>query len=255
MRTLEKLCDLLFELSNESRFGILRALSLKPLKLTEVSKTLDATPQETSRNLHRLAEQSLLERRPDGCYTLTPYGRYCLGQLDGLDFLTRNAEYFLSHTLMDIPVKFRHRIGALRKARLVSDVMKMFNDTKKMIGDAEERVWIMSDQVLMSTLPALHEAVERGVEFRLIMPIDFDPPSDFEEHIERSAWTRRSFDRKSLKSFRCLIVLTEKEAQVTFKTKEGRIDYLGFSVEDMEGLNWCSDFFTWCWDEAEACPQ
>ena len=91
---MERLCKLVFELSNEERLTILTHLKQEPMKLTHLSKTLKYTPQEASRNVNRLSEAKLIKRDSDGAYHLSPLGEEALRLLDGYRFLSEHSEYF-----------------------------------------------------------------------------------------------------------------------------------------------------------------
>ena len=62
----EQLCDFYFELSNEDRLRILNLLTEKPMKLTNLAKSLDISNQECSRHLQRLTEADIIERTQKG---------------------------------------------------------------------------------------------------------------------------------------------------------------------------------------------
>ena len=51
---MERLCDLLFELSNEDRLNMLHLLETEDMRLSHISKRLDFTVQETSRRARAL---------------------------------------------------------------------------------------------------------------------------------------------------------------------------------------------------------
>jgi predicted transcriptional regulator len=63
---LEALQNLLFELAGADRLEILFELRKRPLRLSYLSKRLDFTVQETSRNVSRLAEEKLVVKEADG---------------------------------------------------------------------------------------------------------------------------------------------------------------------------------------------
>lgn len=88
---MEPLRNLLFELAGEDRLNILLELKNKPLKLSDLSKKLYFTIQETSRNISRLTEAKLIIKEADGCFRLTPYGEETLDLLAGFNFLSRTV--------------------------------------------------------------------------------------------------------------------------------------------------------------------
>jgi predicted transcriptional regulator len=91
---MEKLYNLLFELSNEDRLMILLQLKEKPAKIANLSRKLNFTVQETSRNISRLNEANLIKRRGDGSFQLTAYGENTLNLLPGFEFLSKHVDYF-----------------------------------------------------------------------------------------------------------------------------------------------------------------
>jgi predicted transcriptional regulator len=80
---LKTFSSLLFELSSSDRLDILSLLKRTPLKLSHISKKLDFTVQETSRNITRLSEAKLIRKDVDGAFHLTPYGEEALNLLLG----------------------------------------------------------------------------------------------------------------------------------------------------------------------------
>ena len=91
----ENFSNLLFELSSTDRLDILFLLRKTPLKLSHISKKLDFTVQETSRNITRLSEAKMIRKEVDGAFYLTPYGEEALNLLSGFKFLFKNIFYKL----------------------------------------------------------------------------------------------------------------------------------------------------------------
>jgi len=145
---LEALQNLLFELAGADRLEILFELRNCPLRLSYLSKRLDFTVQETSRNVSRLAEEKLVVKEADGNFRLTSYGEETLNLLDGFDFLSKNRDYFVTHTLSTLPKEFSYNLASLKGCRLVDDVMVAFSNVERMIQKAEEYIWILSTKYL-----------------------------------------------------------------------------------------------------------
>lgn len=244
---MERLCNLLFELSNENRLRILLELQDRAMRLTHLSEQLDLTVQETSRHLSRLCDAKLIEKDVDGFYHPTPYGEHSRELLSGLWFLSRHREYFTLHTLSHIPREFVSRIGDLVNCTFEDDVMVAFHSVENMIEEAQKYMWILSNQILMSTRPFLVKAVERGVEFRLILPEDMTPPPGFEPI---PAITKR-MEMRTMKRIDVGLAMCEKEGVVTFPTTDGRIDYLGYGLTDERSHKWCRDLFLYYWERGE----
>ena len=252
---MEDLHNLLFELAGEDRLDILFELKNKPLRMSDLSKKLDFTVQETSRNLLRLVDAKLITKEADGCFSLTPFGEETLALLKGFDFLSRHREYFLTHTLGTLPKEFQNSLASLSESQLVDDVMVAFANVESMIRKAKEYVWILSNQVLVSTLPYLEEALKRGAEFKLIRPTNVVPPKDALERmydpIFLKALQTGKFENRHLEKIDVLICLSENEvAALGFPTAQGKLDYQGFHATDQSSFKWTKALFSHYWSTA-----
>ncbi|NQT07606.1 hypothetical protein HQ586_00865, partial [Candidatus Bathyarchaeota archaeon] len=117
------LCDILFELSNEDRMEILLRLAEEPSNLTNLSKRLDLSSQETSRHVSRLTSVKLTRKDSEGLIHVNPVGRLLLTQMRGMELVSGHMEYFNLHRTDHLPVEFTSRLGELTNATYVDDVM------------------------------------------------------------------------------------------------------------------------------------
>jgi predicted transcriptional regulator len=248
---MEGLTELMFELSNQDRLQILQQLETKPMKLTQISAALELTAQETSRHLTRLSKAMLIEKQPDGDYLVTEYGTQILHILPSLTFLLANRDYFMSHTLAHLPTGFAARIGELSNSERIDNAILLFQMVDGLVAEAEEHIWILSDQALSSTLPLLKEALERGIHFRTIMPKDMGPPLLPPDSIpDFSIYRDGRMENKHLDSVDIVVIVSEKRAVVSFPTPNAGMDYLGFVVTDGGGVGWVRDLFLYDWNIA-----
>ncbi|MFX1483121.1 MAG: helix-turn-helix transcriptional regulator [Promethearchaeota archaeon] len=249
---MEELSKLLFELSNEDRLRILDALQTEPAKLTHLSSELNLTVQETSRHLSRMTKAKLIQKEPDGAYSVTPYGLQLQEVIPSLSFLIRNQDYFMNHTFSKLPREFISRIGDLVNAEWTDNAIVLFQHVEALISRASNYVWIMSDQALSSTFPLLQECMERGVEFRVVLPKDIGVPKIPEERLPDFSKFRGSFlQPRHLEQVTHVVILSENEAILALPDLEGKIDYLGFKITDSIGHQWCHDVFVHFWDQAD----
>jgi predicted transcriptional regulator len=250
---LERLCDVMFELSNEDRLRILRELEGEATIVTGLSNRLGLTNQEVSRHLSRLGDVELTTKAPDGQYSLTSYGRLTLKQIEGLEFTSRHKEYFVDHTAEDLPAGFVYRMGELEGSARVDDVMVVFHNIERMIREAEEYIWRLTDRYLMMALPELDAPICGGLEFRLMQSKDFEFPPDWPGpgRIMAKARVEGVFKLRESETANVFIAMSEKEvAALAFPTTERRFDYFGFASKDEGTHGWCSDVFQHYWDRA-----
>jgi predicted transcriptional regulator len=241
---MEKLSNLLFELSNEDRLRILLELEEKAMRLTHLSDNLNLTVQETARHLMRLSNAKLIKRGVNGLHRLTPYGEHSITLLPGFEFLSKNREYFTTHTLSQLPLEFIIKIGDLKKCTFEDDVMKAFHNLENMIQNAQKYVWLLTNQVLISTQPLLEKAVKRGFKFRLILPENLTPPQGFKP-------TPVPKLIRTTKKVEVTVAISEKGGGVSFPTSEGKIDYWAFRLVDERAHKWCRDLFLHYWERAK----
>ncbi|HVP93216.1 MAG TPA: hypothetical protein VMS94_05695 [Acidobacteriota bacterium] len=233
---MEKWSSLLFELSSDDRLDILLLLKKSPLKLSHISGKLDFTVQETSRNVTRLSDARLIRKDSDGAFHLTPYGEEDLNLLLGFKFLFKNREYFMAHTLSEFPQQYRAGLGILDSFEFVGDVMVAFHNVEKIIARAEKFVCFITNQVLASTIPYLLQGIERGREFRFLMPKEYMPSNDVRELVTNPIFAKASRNRKLESRFLdradVFLCLSEKAVAVLgFPNLKGKLDYVGFKSE------------------------
>lgn len=115
--------SLFFELAGDLRLAMLTKLSQKNYRLSQLASELDATMQEAHRNMTRLVESGLVLKDKEGELVLTAYGRTVVTIIPSYDFLYHNRDFFLDHSLGDLPPKFVQRMGAFRSCEIVHGVM------------------------------------------------------------------------------------------------------------------------------------
>ncbi|PVX25199.1 MAG: hypothetical protein CW716_08465 [Candidatus Bathyarchaeum sp.] len=118
--------------------------------------------------------------------------------------------------------------------------MGMIESTTKssqLIGDAKEFMWGVSPETLKDSPEVLAKQIPEGVTYRIISP---QPPARLS-----------NLEIRTLSDVPLIMVVTEKEASLSFRFVEGRVDYASFSGVDPMFLNWIKDLFLYYWDEAE----
>ena len=253
---MEAMCNLLFELSNEDRVKILYELQKENLKLSHISKRLDFTAQETSRNIARLQDAKLVTRTTEGSYEITPYGIQAIRLLPGYQFLSKNSQYFSEHSLQNLPDKFVSRIGELNNCKPITQLLEVFGNIERVFREAEEYyIYIGEPLGLSSTILLVVEALDRGVKARGIEPLGYVWPAEIRESVPEEAWRalgqhrmQNNLQQKHLDRFNITFLMTEKEiATLNFLSPTGEFEYLGFASDDPRALEWCKDIFEYYW--------
>ena len=257
MSVLERFYDVLFELSNEDRHRILLRLDKEPSNLTNLARELELSFPETSRHVLRLSEVGLIQKNVKGSYRLTPYGEVVLKQLHELEFTSKHKDYFINHTLTDLPIEYIKRLGDLKGSKYTDDTMRFFHRIENLIKEAEEYVWFQIAEYPISALEEIEEAIGRGVQFRIIEPKDrvTGPHLSLDTSDDDSDTTLMRYtplaEHRTLERNDVFLFLSDKGGLLAFPAFEGRCDYRGFTITDQQSLKWCRDIFQHYWEIAE----
>ena len=251
---MEELLNLLFEISNDYRFAILLLLHEKPLKITEIAKSLQLTTQEISRHISRLVNVGITYKDVEGQFHVSPYGEIVLALLEEFQFISKHKTYFLTHIITQLPLEFVKQIGELSNSVEVNNVMEFLHYIDQSIKEAEEFVWLCVDQYPLTAIVSISNALKRGIRFRVI---------EFEEMLNKPklslespevaralAGTRRIplGEQKILKNIDFFMILTEKKCAISFPTKDRKFDYKGFISSDDRSRIWCKYLFQNLWN-------
>ena len=249
--------DLLFETSNETRHNILLLLQRKTRRITDIAKDMDLNNPEARRHLFRLRDAGLIVRDYDGFYRLTPYGETVLLLHQEYYFLSKNREYFQTHTLSKVPTKLVKQIGKLSESRETQNAMDFLRKTDNLFKASMEYVWLLVDQFPLNSLSTIMEAIERGVQFKIIEPRDgvLSPDLDSMTSEETQALSRTRHtplvEQRIVDEVNVFLYLSDGECVLAFPTDDGQYDYKGFTATDDSSLGWCRELFQHFWEKGE----
>jgi predicted transcriptional regulator len=241
----ERIEKLYFELASESRLGILREVNVAGGKMREIARKLDLTTTETFRQLQRLNEAQLIQKQPDGNYAISEYGRFVLQLSSSFEFIYKHRQYFSTHDFRRLPYQFQNRIGELSSAALGTDTIENINLAERVTREAEHHMWGGGAEQPLNIGPILMENIPKGVKYKFLFPKRFIQPRPLPPQMA-GAIEWRSFEDLSVN-----IVLTEKEAGISFCLVGGKADYLGFAGKDPVFLGWVKDLFNYYWEKGK----
>lgn len=253
---MRELSKLLFELSNEDRLKILVELKKKPLRLSRVSEKFEFTIPETARNMTRLTETGLIAKNTDGNFYLTAFGEASLQVLGNFEFISKNAKYFKTHTISNLPPEYATSIGCLKKSEFISQFTEAMFNAENMIREANEFVWISVDEILASSLPIFIDAINRGIDLKKLMPRNaLIPPAILklanDPAFDRAARAKRA-ESRYLDQIEFFLLMSEKEVSIGFKNSEGVFDHAGsFKATDKTAIEWTKSLFLNFWEKAK----
>ena len=254
---IDTFCELLFEASNEDRLRILGLLSGERMNVTTLSKKIGIGTQEMSRHVTRLTECGIVGRDSDGLNHVTVYGRLALVQLAGLRFTTKNRHYFEDHFVDGLPEAFVHRLGELQESTYLEDTILVFDHVERMIREAEEYVFRITDGYMTSWLPVIDEALKRDIKYRLLSPEDIVLPANFRlGPVMTKAELSQQFQVRSTRGPSVFLAMSEKEVSALgFPNAKGKMDHYSFSSREPRFHRWCLDLFNHYWERSTPKPR
>lgn len=245
----EGLEKLFFELASENRLGILHELQKGNLRMQQIARRLGVTPTEAFRQLERLSSASLVQRRPDGSFALTEYGKQVLQISTSLAFISKHRDYFSTHELTKLPPQFVSRLGELSGAKMEADAIETINRGSDAFTRAKRYTWgIGEGSIPKHMVPVMNEQVSSGVEVRMIISGTLPPPK--ENIIEEP----RNAEIRVLGDCPVIIALTERDAVVALRQTGGKVDYAGFVGDDPVFHDWVRDVFLYYWGLGKRIP-
>ena len=239
-----KVYELFTELSSENRLCILKTLDKEPMTFTSLIKEVDMNSTEASRQLSRLTEAQLIEKKGDGKYYDTLFGKLVLSSISGLDFISGNSGLFLNHDTSYIPLNLLRQIDALSTGEIITGVYNILNTHEKLGSGLKSYMWYMSDDFPRHHLPDIEKKLEEGVEIKVILPKDKCSPSLLTEK------SRKKIGNKVMDEIKISVIVSDKFCMLEFPGHDGKIDHnIAVFGYDERFRFWCKNLFMYYWEE------
>lgn len=242
-----------FELASEQRLAIIFRLNDKSAKISQLAKDLGITMQETHRNVNRLQEAGLIDKDPEGIFSLTTFGNTIIKQIPTFNYLSKHKEYFSEHVLGELPIKFIMRLGALDRCEFVKGVVAILERWKDIYRQADLYVYEIVPQVPMDLIdPAVTRVKERGVKYSYVLPKDVITPKGRKDLLKKlghnELLNKGDIERRMVEKVQVAVILNEKQASVLFPNQKGETDMNMMFVSSHTVFHeWCLDYFRYRW--------
>jgi predicted transcriptional regulator len=190
----------------------------------------------------------MIRRGSDGFFETTSLGKTILELLPGIQFLSKNANYVLSHDFTKIPTSFVARIGELLEGKLVGHFNIVLERIKTTILEAKEYLWLIADQPIIPTTSVGIGFPSRALPVKLII----QPGYDLKTFSQARSSLPTKFEIGMVNEVRIAMAMNEKDAGVCFPGLDGKIDFgVGFIGSDPSFRGWCRDLFDHYWKSAQ----
>lgn len=247
--------SLFFELAGELRLSILIRLTHNSYRLSKLAPEIDATMQEAHRNIVRLVDSGLVSKYEEGQFALTPYGKIIVSLIPGYAFLSSQQEYFLEHSLGDLPTKFIQRLSSFQGCEVVHGVMAIIQRWKNLYYESNSYIKEIMAQVPLDLIETLGSKVEDGIKFSYIFPRNPIIPRGRRKLLQKIGWqkllSRGLVERRMVESVNIMTIFNEKHSCVLFPNLKGEPDLnVMFYGDSHQFHDWCEDFFSYQWEKA-----
>jgi predicted transcriptional regulator len=242
-----------FELASEQRLAIVFQLNNKSAKISQLAKDLDITMQEVHRNVSRLQDAGLIEKDPEGIFSLTTFGNTIIKQIPTFNYLSKYKEYFSEHILGELPIKFIMRLGALDKCEFIKGIVAILERWKDIYRQADQYIYEIVPQVPIDLIePAVTRIKEKAVKYSYVFPENVIIPKGRKELLKKlghnELLSKGAIERRMVESVQVAVILNEKQASVLFPTQKGETDMnMMFVSPDPIFHEWCLDYFRYRW--------
>lgn len=244
------------ELASSQRLNILLSIFNKPSKPSIMSKELDATIQEISRNFERLVKTGLLVRNSEGYYNISTFGKILCIQIPSLVFLSQNRNYFENHSLDDVPLKFRQRTASLVQGKFIKGVVTVRERWMKIYKNANEYTYNVLSELPLEIIQSAIKNAKINIQIRNVFSEQMILPEERKNILKTKKFKELlqngNIDRRMKKRININIILNEKEAIVSFPTLDSEADLSqAFFSDDVIFHEWCLDLFRYFWYESD----
>ncbi len=236
--------ELMFELSHPERLRILETLKNKPMRMSHLSKELKLTTAEVSRHLERLRNVQLIEKKASE-YHISTLGNMIIHELLNLGYLIDNREYFLGHDLSVFPEDILC-LETLSRATIVQGTMKIVNLIRDITEEAENFVYILSDQPLKTAVDVNCKKAEEGLKVKIIYEESVEIP---EKYLVRKG---KFIELRTIEKVEIAMKINEKRGGMVLPDFNGKLDF-SFALMGDDALyhHWLKGIFDMYWEKAE----
>ena len=239
---MERVVKLLFELSSEERMNMLLQLSDGSQRPASLAKKLNITTSETARHIGRLLKNGIISKEINGEYNLTNLGQLIVRILPYFESLIHLDSFIQQHDFTVIPTQFLLQLGELRESIIFSGFYGVMDTQETSVEDSNQRIWIMSPEVLRTMAPLIDEKITKGVDVRIILPKDaIDIPT--------YKYDPDDTNIRYLDEIPLMVAVLDDRGGVCLPDRTGKVDLSEMLAgANPKTYNWLSNLFLYYWN-------
>ena len=216
------------------------------LKMTKLN-------QEKLQKILKTLEKAGIIKRNNDAFCLSDVGDRFLRKTFGMEFLLSNANYFLSHSIQEIPNCLIQQIDAFSNCEVVETVWPVSKKMEDIAKEAERFVECIFTEPPFHMAEPLYERVQSGVKLRLLFGRNSQLPdcNDLVERFELNKPKSDSlFEKRICDEVITNLVVSDKGACLMLGDKNSKFDMVyAISGVEEDFIVWCKDFFEFKWKQ------
>jgi len=242
-------------LSNPLRIKILYQLREKPLKPSQLAKSLKTSIQNLQRNLNQMMASNLITKNVEGEFVQSSIGEFVTKRIPALTFLLQNMIYFRNHTLDGIHHELLQRLGELRNYRFYAQGMELWETAIEINQNVRQFAFGMAAIMPTEQYKLASEPIKKGASYKIVFGRNSKVDRDFYDPIKRKQWNqamkREQIQERFVEFVPITLQVTETTAAIDFANKKtGQSEIQGLFVStDPSFRKWCMDLFSYYWND------
>jgi len=251
--------QILFELSNEERLRVFKALFNEKKKHSDLEQELSLPGSEISRHLKRLNESHLIRKSLNHQYSITNLGKIFYQLLDIFEVSIKLREFFNTHSITMIPLDLILQLGSIKTIELGTNTIQNLELYSDMIKNAESVIYITMHQVQNSIIPVFEKKIQnKSMDIRVLVDktvlissqnsgletLNRQDPEDFFKKVDLLKPVK-IYDN----TLDFSLLITDKGAML-FLDKDGEIDYNQCLLDNNKSfIEWTTELFEYSWEK------
>jgi len=237
--------DIMFEMSNPSRIGMLRLAASGPVRHRDFLQASGLAPSEVTRHTSRLVNSGFLKRNRTGHFELTRLGGLLLDRMDDFEFISFHDRYFERHDATGIPMGF-DMLSMLRRATVLDETMAVVNAVLRINASSRTYVNCILDEFNDALVTMQAEKLRDGLELNILTRPGRPVPFEYTE------LRHTGIHFRTVAKLPMFMIASEKESLICLRSANGRTDYsMAFVSEKSEFLDWCDALFWHYWERGK----
>lgn len=176
-------------------------------------------------------------------------------KFQGIDFISKNSDYFSDHSFSDIPESLLVRIEDFSDCEIVKSVWPTNTRFKEIASGSSEFLNCIFTQPPFLLADLLYKKINDGIDLKILFGQNSSIP-DCNDLVEKLDLNKPSnsnmFEKRICENVISNVVVSDSGACLMLGNKEKSTDMINAIVGyDRNFINWCKEFFEFKWNTGE----